>query len=441
MSNRGMKLLPRVIHPFVALLFIVLAAGTAQAIEIERVVSPKGIEAWLVHDETVPLIAMSFAFGAGSTQDPAGKEGVANLMSGLLDEGAGDLDSKAFQAALDEYSIELSFSTGLDSFGGSLTTLVDNREEAARLLELAITRPRFDAEPVERIRAQIAARITRNERDPDTVAGDALTTALYPEHLYGRQVEGTTESLSAITVGDLKDFHRKAFARDRLKISVVGAIDAATLGPMLDRIFGTLPEKSDLAAVPEIQPRLTGSTDIAMDIPQTVINFAGHGVKRDDPDFVAASIATMILGGGGMTSRLYQEVREKRGLAYSVGLGLRAYDHSGLVVGGTRTRADQADAVTELIRAEVARFAEEGATEEELAKAKSYLIGSYALRFTTSNAIAAQLLSIQMDNLGIDYVNRRKDLIAAVTLDDVKRVAKRLFSGDTLFIRVGQAAS
>jgi zinc protease len=423
-----------------AVAFIGLAAGGAQAIEIERVVSPKGIEAWLVHEETVPLIAMSFSFGAGSAQDPAGREGVANLMSGLLDEGAGELDSKAFQAELDEYSIELSFSAGLDSFIGSLTTLSDNREQAVRLLTLALNSPRFDAEPVERIRAQIAARITRNAQDPDTVAGDALTEALYPGHPYGRQVEGTVETLKAITVGDLRDFHRK-LARDHLKISVVGAIDAATLGPMLDRVFGALPETADLVPVPEVQPKLTGSADIAMNIPQTIINFAGPGVKRDDPDFVAASIATMILGGGGMTSRLYDEVREKRGLAYSVGLGLRAYDHSGLVVGGTRTRADQADAVTELIRGEIARFAAEGATEDELAKAKSYLIGSYALRFTTSNAIASQLLAIQMDDLGIDYINRRNDLIAAVTLDDIKRVARRLFGGDLLFVRVGQPAS
>jgi zinc protease len=431
----------RVFKPLAAVFLFVLATHGAEAIEIERVVSPKGIEAWLVHEETVPLIAMSFAFGAGSTQDPAGREGVVNLMSGLLDEGAGDLDSKAFQAELDEYSIELSFSAGLDSFAGSLTTLSANRDQAARLLELALTSPRFDSEPVERIRAQIAASIKRNEQDPDTVGGDALTAALYPDHPYGRQVEGSPESLAAVTVGDLKDFHRKAFARDHLKISVVGAIDAATLGPMLDRIFGGLPEKSDVAAVPEVRPILTDSADIAMSIPQTIINFAGVGVKRDDPDFIAASVATLILGGGGMTSRLYAEVREKRGLAYSVGLGLRAYDHTGLLVGGTRTRADQADAVTDLIRSEVARFAEDGATEEELAKAKSYLIGSYALRFTTSNAIAAQLLTIQMDNLGIDYVNRRNDLIAAVTLDDVRRVAKRLFAGEMLFVRVGQPAS
>jgi zinc protease len=433
--------LGRILRPLAAILLLLAAAQRAEAIEIERVVSPMGIEAWLVHEETVPLIAMSFAFAAGATQDPAGREGVANLMSGLLDEGAGDLDSKAFQAELDEYSIELSFSAGLDSFVGSLTTLSDNRDEAERLVALALTSPRFDAEPVERIRAQVAARIKRNEQDPDTVAGDALTAALYPDHPYGRQVEGTVESLAAVTIGDIRDFHRKAFARDHLKISVVGAINAATLGPMLDRIFGALPEKSDIVAVPDAQPMLTGSTDIAMNIPQTVINFAGVGLKRDDPDFVPASVATLILGGGGMTSRLYSEVREKRGLAYSVGLGLRAYDHSGLVVGGTRTRADQADEVTELIRSEIARFAKDGATEEELAKAKSYLIGSYALRFTTSNAIAAQLLSIQMDNLGIDYVNRRNGLIAAVTLDDVKRVAKRLFGGEMLFIRVGQAAS
>ncbi len=433
--------LARHVSRFAAVAFVLISANAAQAIEIQRVVSPQGIEAWLVEDDTVPLIALSFSFLGGSTQDPVGKPGVANLLSGMLDEGAGELDSKTFQAELDEYSVELSFSAGLDSFVGSLTTLTDNRAQAVRLLQLALTKPRFDEEPIERMRAQFIAGIKQNEQDPDTLAGDALTEALFAGHLYSRPVEGTPETLAAITADDLRSFHANTFARDHLKIAVVGAIDAKALGAMLDEAFGGLPAKSKLVDVPEVKPVLTGSTDISMSIPQTIINFAGNGLKRDDPDFVPASVASLILGGGGMTSRLYEEIREKRGLAYSVGIGLRAYDHSGLVVGGTRTRADQADAVTDLIRSEVARFAKDGATEDELAKAKSYLLGSYALRFTTSNAIAAQLLSIQMDNLGIDYINRRNGLIAAVTLDDVKRVAKRLFDGELLFVRVGQPGS
>jgi zinc protease len=425
--------------------FVTLLIGpltvAARAVEIERVVSPLGIEAWLVEDDTVPLVAMSFAFIGGAAQDPAERPGVANMLSGLLDEGAGDLDSKAFQATLDEFSIDISFDASRDAFAGSLKTLVENRDQAARLLRLALTTPRFDIEPVERIRAQIVAGIRSDESDPDSIAGETLIKAAFPDHPYGRPLEGTLDTVAAITVDDLKTFHRRTIARDNLRIAVVGAIDATSLARLLDDVFGSLPAKAELSSVPDVEPALSERVDVVMDIPQTVLSLAGKGITRSDPDFIPASVATLILGGGGLSSRLYHEVREKRGLAYSVGIGLHVYDHAGLVVGGTKTRADQADNVVALIEAEIARFASEGPTEEELAKAKGYLIGSYALRFTTSTRIARQLLAIQLDNLGIDYIDRRKDLIGAVTVDDVRRVAKRLFSGDMIVVRVGQAAS
>jgi zinc protease len=420
-------------------LFVATEAGATQ---IERVVSPKGIEAWLVQEDTVPLIALSFAFVGGASQDPAGRPGVANMASGLLDEGAGELDSQAFQAALDDSSIDLSFDAGYDSFYGSLVTLAENRDQAVKLLKLALTRPRFDKEPVERIRAQVISGIRGNEHDPETVAGDALMSAAFPDHPYGRPVEGTTDSVAAITVDDLRAFFARNVAQNNLKIAVVGAIGSADLGRLLDEAFADLPIKADLAPVAETAPAAAAPpVDIAMTIPQTIIRFGGKGLKRNDPDFIAASVATYILGGGGDGSRLYDEVRVKRGLAYSIALGLSPFDHAGAYFGGTSTRADQTGGVVKLVEAEIKRFADEGPSPEELAKAKSYLIGSYPLRFNTSTKIASQLLNIQLDNLGIDYVNRRNDLIAALTIDDVKRAAKRLFADAMIVVRVGQKAS
>jgi zinc protease len=431
-------------HAGFAFAFVGLALfgmENATAAEIQRVVSPKGIEAWLMQEDSVPLIAMAFAFEGGASQDPAGKPGVANMMSGLLDEGAGDIGSEAFQAALDNASIELSFDADSDTFSGSLKTLVENRDEAARLLKLALTAPRFDPEPVERIRAQIVTGIKSRERDPQRVAGDALLNAAFPDHPYGRPLQGSIESVASITADDLRVFHQRNLARDNLKISVVGAIDAAALGKLLDEVFGDLPAAGELVPVAGIDVAAPARLDVDMAIPQTVISLAGRGLKRADPDFIAATIATYILGGGS-SSRLYNEVREKRGLAYSVSLGLSPYSHAGAYFGGTSTRADQADAVTALMIDEIRKFAEEGPTEQELAEAKSYLIGSYAIRFTTSTSIASQLLGLQMDDLGIDYPERRVALFEAVTIDDVKRVAKRLFDPDKLIeVRVGQAAS
>jgi zinc protease len=413
-------------------------AGSAGAVDIQQVVSPKGIEAWLVEEHTVPVIAVSFAFEGGSAQDPAGKAGVAYMLSGLLDEGAGPLDSRAFQTALDEYSIGLSFDASRDTFSGSLQTLSEHRDEAVRLARLALTEPRFDAEPVERIRSQIVTSIKAGERDPGEIASRAMMEAVFGSHPYAAPYEGTAESVAGITADDLRAYRNKIIARDNLKVAVVGDIDAAALGPMLDQIFGDLPVKANRIGIPDVAPREAKAIDVPMAIPQAIIQVAGNGLKRDDPDFITASVASYILGGGSFSSRLYEEIREKRGLAYSVWLGLVPLDHAGLWMVSTSTRADQAGTVVALIEEEVKRFAEEGPTEQELAEAKAYLIGSYPLRFDTSGDIAEQLLAIQLEDLGIDYVKKRNDLIAAVTIDDIRRVSKRLFGGDgRVVVRVG----
>ncbi len=414
---------------------------SAQAIDIHKVVSPKGITAWLVEDDSIPLISMSYAFAGGAAQDPADRPGVANLLSGLLDEGAGGLDSQAFQARLDALSIDMSFYAGRDTFGGSLRTLTANRDAAAGLLKLALSEPRFDPEPVERIRAQIATSIRRGERSPNRLAAEAMRQAIYPDHPYGRPVEGTPDSLAAITVDDLRAFRRKTFARNTLKVAIVGAIDAGTAAAMLDTVFGDLPVKSNLVGVPNVAAKSAGRIDVAQAAPQAVIQIAAPGITRSDPDLIPAVVATYILGGG-PESRLYRTVREERGLVYSVGMGLNPLVHSGTVTGGTQTRSDQAEAVIALIRQEIARFAKDGPTADELAKAKAYLIGSYPLRFVTSGGIAGQLLGLQLDGRGIDYVDRRNGLIAAVTIDEVRRVARRLFAGNDLtVVRVGPPES
>ncbi len=419
----------------------VVWSAAAEAIDIQKVVSPGGITAWLVEDDSIPLIAMSYAFAGGAAQDPADRPGVANMLSGLLDEGAGNLDSKAFQARLDDLSIDMNFDAGRDYFYGSLRTLSANRDDAARLLRLALSQPRFDSEPVGRIRSQIITSIKRGEHNPNQLAAQAMREAIFADHPYGRSVEGTPESVAAITVADLKTFRQKTFARDTLKVAMVGAIDARAAGAMLDEIFAGLPAKADLAAVPDVTAKAAGRIDVPLSVPQTIISISAPGITRSDPDLIPAVVATYILGGGS-DSRLYRTVREQRGLAYSIGLGLDPLVHSGIVSGGTQTRSDQAEAVITLIRQEIARFAKDGPTADELAKAKAYLIGSYPLRFVTSGGIADQLLGLQIDGKGIDYVDRRNGLIAAVSIDDVRRVARRLFAGNDLtVVRVGPPES
>lgn len=421
---------------------VALAAATlpAQATEIQRVVSPGGIEAWLVEEHAIPVVATAFAFRGGASQDPTGKAGLSSLMSSLLDEGAGELDAAAFQERLEETAVELSFRAERDQFSGTMRTLADNMDEGFRLLGLALTAPRFEQEAVDRIRAQVTARLRRDARDPGDIAGRAFMATAFPDHPYGLPVRGTEGSLAAVTRDDLATAAKRQLARDNLVIGVVGAIDAKTLGTKLDETFGRLPANSELVAVADTVPKLPGAPRVVeLPVPQTTIMLGRPGPLRKDDDFIPGFVLNHILGGGSFSSRLFTEVREKRGLAYSVYSYLAPYQHAGLFMGGVATRNDRAAETLALIRDEIRRIAADGPTDVELAKAKQYLIGSYALRFDTSTKIADQLVALQVDDLGIDYINKRNDLIAAVSRDDIKRsAAKLLADGDLLVIAVGQ---
>ncbi len=420
-----------------------VAWGLAPAfadVNIQRVTSPGGIEAWLVQEDTVPIVTMNFAFDGGASQDPQGKPGVANMLSTLLDEGAGDLDSQAFQKKLADLNVQMSFDAGRDSFYGNLATLSDTQDQAFDLLHLALTEPRFDPEPVERMRAQLEAGLRSDLQDPNAVAGRAWSKAVFGDHPYGSPVDGTLESVADITDADIRAMHDKMFARDNLTVAVVGDIDAKALAPILDKVFGDLPEKADLKDVPEAKlPKGPIVQQVEMNIPQTVIEFGRPGMKRHDEDFIPAYVLNHILGGGTFSSRLYQEVREKRGLAYSVYTGLLPYDHAGLFIGGVATRAEKAGESLKIIKEQIEKMATDGPTEKELADAKKYLKGSYPLRFDSSSKIARQLVQIQLEDLGIDYIAKRNDMIDAVTIDDVRRAAKELLGdGDLYVVSVGE---
>jgi zinc protease len=416
-----------------------LLGAPAHATTIERVVSPGGIEAWLVREPAVPLIAMQFAFRGGANQDPESKPGVAHMVAAMLDEGAGDLDAKAFQEQLDRNAVELSFRAQRDDFYGSLRILRERKNEGIGLLRLALTAPRFDSDAIERIRAQALSGLRRETTNPNDIASRLWWKTAFPAHPYGRPLNGTLESVPLIGADDLRDYARRVFSREQLKVAVVGDVDAETLKVMLDLAFGMLPAKSELATVPIVKLEGVGQRlFVDLDVPQAVLSFGGAGIARKDKDFIPAFIVNHILGGGSFSSRLYREVREKRGLAYSVYSYLLPLDRAALFMGGTATRADRVQETLGLIEAEIRRLAAEGPTKEELTKAKSYLKGSYALNFDTSTKIAGLLLQIQLDDLGIDYINRRNGLIDAVTLDDVRRVAKRLLDGGIFATMVGR---
>jgi zinc protease len=421
------------IRPILFALMLVLPVP-ALAVTVEKVTSPGGIEAWLVQDHANPIIALEATFAGGSSVEAT--PGLAHMMAGLLDEGAGPYDSQAFQGRLEDLSIGLSFKAGKDELAGSLKTLTENRDAAFDLFRLALTQPRFDKEPVERIRGQILSGLTRELQNPNAVASRAWYKAAFGDHAYGRPGNGTPDSIKAIKSAALKAHAKTWLSRQGLIVGVVGDITAEQLAPLLDRTFGALPASHPAIRVADttiasgrviVEPR---------DIPQSVAVFGAPGIKRDDPDWFATYVMNYILGGGGFSSRLTEEVREKRGLAYSVYSYLLPMDHAGIIMGGVATQNARVKQSLDIIRQELARMAEHGPEESELADAKTYLTGSFPLSLDSTAAIAGLLVAMQADKLGIDYLDRRNALIEAVGMDQVKAAAKRLLDPDTLLIVV-----
>lgn len=409
----------------------------AEALEIARLVTESGIEVWHVEERSVPLIVMEAAWETGAAYDPEGKEGLALMLAALMGEGAGDLDAQAFQGRLDDLAVKLRFDARQDTLEASLKTLSENRDEAFTLLKLALEEPRFDEAAVERIRAQLRISVASDLDRPGEIASRAWYDAALPQHPYSRPRKGTPDTLAAIAREDLIGAHAALLPRGKLRISVVGDIGADELERLIDDTFGNMPEGAGRADVPDVEVTRAPVLDvIERDIPQSVVIFGHGGLKRDDPDFIPAFVMNHVLGGGGFTARLMTEVRQKRGLAYSVGTYLYPLRRTGLFIGQVATENARVAESIEIIRAEIARMAEEGVSAEELEDAKTYLTGSYPLRFDSNEKIAGQLIGLQLAGLPASYVDDRNALIEAVTQEDILRVAGRLLDPDNLIVTV-----
>lgn len=412
-------------------------AAAGPSFEVQRVTAACGVEAWLVEEHSLPLLAFDFAFDGGANRDPEGAGGSAYLVSGLLDEGAGDLDAEAFQGRMADHAISLAFDSRRDDFHGQLQTLSRHRDVAFDLLKLALNAPRFDADAVSRVKAQVIAGLQRQAQNPEALCRDALYAAAFPGHPYGRPEKGTIASVGGLEPAGLADLSRQLLTRGGLKVVAVGDITAAELAERLDALFGDLP-----AGAPRLQPSQPhplsglGQTHVLdLDVPQTVLRFVGPGLMWQDPDFVPGTVLNHILGGSAFTSRLFMEVREKRGLAYGVSSSLMPLRQSGFLVGGTSTRNDRVAEALVVIREEMAKLASEGPSEHEVEEAKRYIIGSYPLRFDTSPKIAGELLGLAIRGDTPDFLRERNSRFAAVTLADVKRVAGRLFGDGRLLVQ------
>jgi zinc protease len=409
---------------------------------IERVISPGDIEAWLVEDHALPVVSIRFAFRGGAALDPPGKGGLAAMAASLLDEGAGPYDAAAFKTRLEDLVIDLRFQAGRDEIGGSLRSLKTNLSEAAGLLRAALVSPRFEPAAIERVRSEIIASLSRQAHSPRALSDRMWMRDAFDDHPYGGNVNGSVRSLAAITREDLISFVGQRLRHAGLIIGAVGDVNAGELAGLLDQVFGELPAGSAESAVPETKPAENGGVLITRrQVPQSAVTFGQIGPKRDDPDWYAARLVNDILGGGGFRGRLMREIREKRGLAYAVSTELVSFQHAGLILGTVATENARVAESIDLIRAEWQRMRDEGPSEAELELAKTFLIGAFPLTLDTGPRVASLLVEMQLEKLGIDYLDRRAELFGAVTLEQCKRVAHHLLDPDGLrFAVVGDPA-
>ncbi len=418
---------------------ICLAVPGFAATEIQEVTSPGGFKAWLVEEDAVPFTALELRFTGGASLDRAGKRGAINLMTATLEEGAGDLDAQAFSIARDDLAASIRFGVSQDALSISARFLTENREEAIALIKLALTDPRFDQEAIDRVRRQIVSTLRADETNAYVMAGQTFNAQVFGDHPYGSSPDGTVDSVEALTRDDLVQAFNDVVVADRVFVGAAGDISAEELANLMDELLGDLP--SGGAPLPSAaKTRFSGGVTLVQhDVPQSVVLFGHGGLPRDDPDFFPAFVLNEVFGGAGQQSRLSLEVRNKRGLTYGIGSHIVNSDHADLVMGQFASANDRVAEAIEVVKQQWSLVVEEGITAEELEAAKTYLTGAYPLLFDSNASIAQILVGMQQDGRPIDYIQKRNSMIEAVTLEDVRRVARRLYKPDDLrFVVVGQ---
>ena len=407
--------------------------------DVQVVTSPGGITAWLVEEDFVPMVAVEMAWRGGSASEPIGKDGVGWLLGYMMNEGAGDLDTTAYGARMEDLSMEFGCGVGMDWTTCSFTTLTATEDESFEMMRLAFAELRMDSEPFERAKRELIAGLNASEMDAKTLASRAMNDAIVPGHPYARHP--TQQSVSAAGKGDVRSMMQQLMTRDRLLVVVVGDISADELKVRLDQVFGSLPAASGLPEPRDATPLPATRSPIVKKLsqPQTLVLFSGPGIRREDPDFYAAYLLNYTLGGGALSSRLSEDLREKRGLTYGVATGLSVQPHLWRWTGSSSTMNQTASEVVRLVRENIARLGREGPTEQELADAKAYITGAFPLAFDSNAKIARNLLGFRQDGMDVDYVQQRNSHFEAVTLEDVKRVAGEYMKPEAFtFVLVGE---
>jgi zinc protease len=397
-----------------------------------QVVEAGGLTAWLVEDHSVPVVSLSWSWPGGAARDPTGAEGSMAMAAAMLSEGAGEMRAVAFQDALRDAAIQLSFSAGRDAFEGGFRCLAESLPAALRLARLAMTAPRFDEDAVGRVRARAIANARTALETPRGQAGRAFWAAAFPQHPAGRPSGGTAESLATVTAEGMRAGLAAQLRRDGVLVAASGAIRPAELAALLPELLGALP-----AGAPEAPPALPrfatfGRQVVPVPGPQSQVIMGQPGIAPTHADWEAAQVVLRILGGGGFSSRLMEAVRVQRGLTYGIGAGLDSLFGGGIVTCAFATENARVVEALRVTREVWLDLAQKGPTNAEVVEAVAFLTGSLPLQFTDSRRIAATLLAMRRNGRPIDWLDGRNDRLRAITKDEAKRVAGALLKPEAL---------
>jgi zinc protease len=429
------------IRGLLGLLLLALAPLQA-APPIEHWETANGARVYYVHAAELPMVDLRVVFDAGGARDGE-KAGLAQLTSALLPDGAGALDADAIADRFASLGARFGTSSARDMAVVSLRSLTDPEllEPALETFALVLREPRFEQTGFARDRNRMLIAVRMGMQSPSYLMERAFFEALYQGHPYGSPPGGTEESLAALAREDAVEFHRRHYVGRNAVVAIVGDLDRAAAETLAERAVGGLPAGEPAPPLPEV-PRLVGDANVHVTHPsaQSHVRIGELGIARNDPDHFALVVGNHVLGGGGMVSRLHAEIRERRGLSYSVYSYFSPMAAPGPFVMALQTATDQAAEATRLLYEELRRFLAEGPTEEELEASKRNITGGFPLRIDSNSAIVEHLAAIGFYRMPLDYLETYVERVDAVTLEEVRDAfARHLDPERVLTVVVGQA--
>ncbi len=420
------------------LLFFILIFyfQSINALEYKKLQTSKGIKFWFVQDKSIPIVSVSFSFGGGSSLDSKEKNGISNLMTSMMDEGTTNLTSNELKNLMKENGMKLNFSSQRDRINGNFQTISSQILKSFELFSEVLNHPKFDEKDINKIKRQIISSIKIDESDISTLASNKFNQFFFDQHNFSENTKGSIKSLNNINREDLIKFHKKVFQKQNLIIGVAGNVNEKNIKEFIDLVFGDLNNYDEILKIKKFETLAKGERIHKIKTPQTSVLFGHPGLARNNENFFALRIANYILGGGGFQSRLYKNIREKKGLVYSVYSYLLSFESDGVIVGGFQTRNKSVYETVESVKNEWKKIQKKGITKTELENAKAYYNGSFTRNFTSTLSIARLLQIVQYYKLGDNYFQEREKIINSLSLEKVNQVVSNLFDGKKLFFMI-----